>query len=255
MPDPGPEPGRRPGHQRRPLDRATTSGPSTSPTTRTPRPRSATDFERQVPGVPLVVVESPYRALVGPLLAYLDVLDARLAAGQAGADHVRGHPRVRRPQLVGADPLQPGRQAAADGPARPAAHGRRRRPVPARGSGPVRGGARRRPRPTAEPPDGRADRTDAADRRPRRWYRDRPCQIPTTPAFRRAVVALNGGPSDARIVRLVAEQARHDQGRARRRPRRRDRLDAAARRRHRRPVRGGPARPRHRRGGRRGLRR
>ncbi len=31
---------------------------------------------RQVPGVPLVVVESPYRALVGPLLAYLDVLDA-----------------------------------------------------------------------------------------------------------------------------------------------------------------------------------
>ena len=27
-------------------------------------------------GVPLVVVESPYRALVGPLEAYLDVLDA-----------------------------------------------------------------------------------------------------------------------------------------------------------------------------------
>ncbi len=33
------------------------------------------DFERQIPGVPLVVVESPYRALAGPLLAYLDVLD------------------------------------------------------------------------------------------------------------------------------------------------------------------------------------
>jgi amino acid transporter len=32
-------------------------------------------WERQVPGVPLVVVESPYRALVGPLTAYLDVLD------------------------------------------------------------------------------------------------------------------------------------------------------------------------------------
>ncbi len=32
-------------------------------------------WERQVPGVPLVIVESPYRALVGPLLAYLDVLD------------------------------------------------------------------------------------------------------------------------------------------------------------------------------------
>jgi len=34
------------------------------------------EFERQVPNVPLVIVESPYRALVGPLLAYLDVLDA-----------------------------------------------------------------------------------------------------------------------------------------------------------------------------------
>jgi hypothetical protein len=33
-------------------------------------------WERQIPGVPLVVVESPYRALTGPLLAYLDVLDA-----------------------------------------------------------------------------------------------------------------------------------------------------------------------------------
>jgi amino acid transporter len=32
-------------------------------------------FERQMPGVPLIVVESPYRALAGPLLAYLDVLD------------------------------------------------------------------------------------------------------------------------------------------------------------------------------------
>lgn len=29
------------------------------------------------------------------------------------------------------------------------------------------------------------------------------------PAFRRAVIALNGGPSDERIVRLVAEHARH----------------------------------------------
>jgi amino acid transporter len=35
-------------------------------------------WARQIPDVPLVVVESPYRALVGPLLAYLDVLDANL---------------------------------------------------------------------------------------------------------------------------------------------------------------------------------
>jgi nucleotide-binding universal stress UspA family protein len=30
-----------------------------------------------------------------------------------------------------------------------------------------------------------------------------------TPVFRRAVVALNGGPSDIRIIRLVADEARH----------------------------------------------
>ena len=33
-------------------------------------------WQLQVPGVPLVIVESPYRALVGPLVAYLDVLDS-----------------------------------------------------------------------------------------------------------------------------------------------------------------------------------
>ena len=30
-----------------------------------------------------------------------------------------------------------------------------------------------------------------------------------TPIFQRAVVALNGGPSDARIIRLIADEARH----------------------------------------------
>ena len=39
-------------------------------------------WERQVPGVPLVVVESPYRALAGPLLAYLDVLDRAWPPGK-----------------------------------------------------------------------------------------------------------------------------------------------------------------------------
>src|SRR5690606_40099063 len=32
------------------------------------------DWERQLPGVPLVVVESPYRSLVTPFLHYLDVM-------------------------------------------------------------------------------------------------------------------------------------------------------------------------------------
>ncbi|MDQ3126969.1 MAG: APC family permease [Chloroflexota bacterium] len=39
-------------------------------------------WERQVPGVPLVIVESPYRALVGPFTAYLDVLDLAWPPGK-----------------------------------------------------------------------------------------------------------------------------------------------------------------------------
>ena len=39
-------------------------------------------WERQIPDVPLVIVESPYRALVGPILAYLDVLDRAQPPGR-----------------------------------------------------------------------------------------------------------------------------------------------------------------------------
>ena len=39
-------------------------------------------WDRQLPDVPLVVVESPYRALIGPLLAYLDVIDEGWPDGQ-----------------------------------------------------------------------------------------------------------------------------------------------------------------------------
>jgi hypothetical protein len=39
-------------------------------------------WARQVPGIPLVIVESPYRALTGPMVAYLDVLDAGWPAGK-----------------------------------------------------------------------------------------------------------------------------------------------------------------------------
>ena len=46
-----------------------------SPTTRISAARIREEWEVQLPDVPLVIVESPYRALVGPLIAYLDVLD------------------------------------------------------------------------------------------------------------------------------------------------------------------------------------
>ena len=39
-------------------------------------------WERQLGDVPLVIVESPFRALVGPLLAYLDVLDSAWPPGK-----------------------------------------------------------------------------------------------------------------------------------------------------------------------------
>ena len=39
-------------------------------------------WEGQIPGVSLVVVESPYRALAGPFLAYLDVLDRAWPPGK-----------------------------------------------------------------------------------------------------------------------------------------------------------------------------
>jgi len=40
------------------------------------------EWDRRVPGVPLVIVESPYRALAGPLIAYLDVLDRAWPPGK-----------------------------------------------------------------------------------------------------------------------------------------------------------------------------
>jgi len=39
-------------------------------------------WQRQLSDVPLVFVESPYRALVGPLLAYLEVLDGAWPPGK-----------------------------------------------------------------------------------------------------------------------------------------------------------------------------
>ena len=69
-------------------------------------------WERQLPGVPLVIVESPYRARhrADPRLPRR----ARpgLAAGQGGTDHDRRPAGVRGPPLVGAAALQPDREAA-----------------------------------------------------------------------------------------------------------------------------------------------
>ena len=87
-------------------------------------------WDLQMPGVPLVIVESPYRALdrTPPRLSRRP--RQGLAAGQARSHHVRGDPRVRRPPLVGADPLQPVGSAVAERPAGPTTHRRGQRALP-----------------------------------------------------------------------------------------------------------------------------
>ena len=131
------------------------------------------DFERQIPGVPLVVVESPYRALVGPLLAYLDVLDAAWPPDQEPPitfvvipEYVARHWWERILYNQAAKRLRAG-------PARPAADGRRQRPVPARGS---RRCSTRRWAASTNPTDGARSRATAPAER--RWYRDKPCPMP-----------------------------------------------------------------------------
>ena len=99
--------------------------------------RLRVQFERQFPGVPFVIVESPYRALVRPFVTYLDVTDPR-----RGRDDHGHHPRVRGTPLVGADALQPDRQPAARGAAGSPRHGGGDRALPA-GAHPPRTRSRR----------------------------------------------------------------------------------------------------------------
>ena len=243
----GPQPGRRPGGQVRADPRATTSAPSTSPTD----PEDGDGAARRAGSARSRACRwsssSRRTGRSSGRRSPTSTCSTGLAAGQGGADHDRGAARVRRPPLVGAAALQPDGQAAA----RRAllgrrAHGRRRR---------ARTAARTCSADGAEAvPAGRRRRIVAAAERgtPRGGgIVARPC--PTlddlTVPSRRAS-ALNGGPSDERIVRLVASSPQ-DEGGADRGPRGRDRLDAAARCRHRGPLGGRPAGARHGRGDRR----
>ena len=144
-PDPGAHPGGRPGDQRGPDDQrrhpgglhlgvARGRGHAAARLRAADARRSARGRRIAVSGPGRATARLPRRPRCG------------LAARQGRTDHVRDPPRVRGPSLVGADPLQPGIEATQDRPARPAAHGRRQRAVPPRGSGAVRGGAGRHSR-------------------------------------------------------------------------------------------------------------
>ena len=130
-PDPRAEPRRRPGGQRRPLDlragdgrlhhRRPGGGGRAAGAVAAPGAGRAAGRRRvAVSGARRAPRRLPRRPR------------PRVAAGQAGADHVRRPARVRRPQLVGADPVQPVRAAPAERAARPTPHGHRRRALPAR---------------------------------------------------------------------------------------------------------------------------
>ena len=132
------QPGGRPGRQLRARRiEPTTSGPSTSPRTSRRPTRCATRWERQLPGVPLVIVESPYRAVVSPVVAYLDVLDQAWPPDKEAPitivvlpEYVARHWWDRLLYNQTAKRLQ-GRARRAR------AHRHRRRPVPARGATPT----------------------------------------------------------------------------------------------------------------------
>ena len=138
----GRDPRRRPGDQVRPDDGGRRHARSTSPTMPTPASAIRERFARQLPGVPLVVVESPYRSLVRPLVRYLE---------DAGGARRRRRPRraaarVRAAPLVGAVPLQRERPPDPRGAAGPREHPRRRGAVPAGRRGGPRRVVRRRAR-------------------------------------------------------------------------------------------------------------
>ena len=58
-------------------------------------------WARQLPDVPLVVVESPFRAVISPVVAYLDILDQAWPPDREAPDHDRRPARVRGAPLVG----------------------------------------------------------------------------------------------------------------------------------------------------------
>ena len=83
-------------------------------------------WEAAVLDVPLLIISSPYRSFVVPIISYLDALDQR----RSGAVRHRRAAGVPHAVAVAGLAAQPVRAAAAQRPARPAEHGGGRRPVP-----------------------------------------------------------------------------------------------------------------------------
>ncbi len=135
------QPGRRPGDQRRSLDQRRRPGGLHLVRSARDRP-DARPMGTPGPGRPARPGRVPLPCAGRTAGGLPRRPRSGLATRQARTGDLRRHPRVRRAALVGADPLQPVSQAAADDPARAAAHRRRQRPLSARGC-PRRGSRRR----------------------------------------------------------------------------------------------------------------
>ena len=120
-------------------------------------------WERQVPGVPLVIVESPYRAVISPLLAYLDVLDQAWPPDKQAPITIVVLPEFVPRHWWERAAVQPDGQAPQGGHPRARAHGHRRRPVPPRAL------------------TGATVPLAATVPQTCRWYRSRRCPTPTRP--------------------------------------------------------------------------
>ena len=125
---------------------APTSAPSSS--ARTPGSRRCASGGSAGPDVPLDIVETPYRALAGPLMAYLDLLDQAWPPDKPEPitfvivpEFVARHWWER---MLYNQSAQPAPVAAP----RAAAHGGRRHAVPARRPGRGRHGPGERPSPS-----------------------------------------------------------------------------------------------------------
>ena len=95
-------------------------------------PSCASAGNARLPDVPLVIVESPYRALVGPMLSYLHVLDETWPEDKEAPVTFVVIPEYVARSWWERSALQPVGESAAAGAHRAAAHGRGQRPLPAR---------------------------------------------------------------------------------------------------------------------------
>ena len=129
---PGHQPGGGPGRQRRHARSRPTCAPCSSPTSPGKPPWWPSAGSARFPTCRWSSSSRPIGPSIGPLLAYLDMLDASWPPDQKAPITFVVIPEYVARNWWERHPLQPVRQAAPGGAPRPAPHRRRQRPLPAR---------------------------------------------------------------------------------------------------------------------------